>query len=102
MTQINTSEEVAALARLSRKRNILIFSITAIILGGYLAVVVLVTFTSVLNGFAVGLMSWIYVLALGLYAITLISTLVYKSQMVRIESNFDAELSTLRDKVDTK
>ncbi|GAB3216540.1 DUF485 domain-containing protein [Mycolicibacterium hippocampi] len=82
-----TSPE-SAYRETARRRQRLQVSLVTLVLGYYFATVTCVNFTSILDGAAVGAITWAYVATYSQFVVAVIVTIVYRNRIGAIERKF--------------
>ncbi|CAA0105141.1 Uncharacterised protein [Mycolicibacterium vanbaalenii] len=82
-----TSPE-SAYRETARRRHRLQISLVTLVLGYYFATVTCVNFTSILDGAAVGTITWAYVVTYSQFVVAVIVTIVYRNRIGAIERTF--------------
>jgi uncharacterized membrane protein (DUF485 family) len=84
------------------KRKQLVVTLVPVVVGYYFAMIVIVNFTTWLDGYAIGSVSWAYVVAFSQFVMAVAVTLIYRSRMEAIEMEFAAASSNLQQDSDAK
>ncbi|CAN3131192.1 DUF485 domain-containing protein [Mycobacterium sp. smrl_JER01] len=91
MTDATSPESAYRATAIRRQR--LQLSLVAVVLGYYFATVICVNFTSILDGAAVGAITWAYVVTYSQFVVAVIVTIVYRKRIGAIERKFVDEAS---------
>ncbi|KOF11157.1 hypothetical protein AC739_06510 [Planococcus glaciei] len=100
MPDFETIEESAGFRELMRKKKAFLIPTTVLFLGLYLLFNVIISYTNLLDASFIGDISWVWVFAFGLFAMTWILVTVYMKRAAKfdemaretlVEFNYDKE-----------